>query len=653
MSDYTLQPLPPATSKANAPERRPRAAGRVLVWVILGVLGLALATLLVLALRVAIPAFAGYRAADALLDDAAGGLDSIDPQVLESSLLQADAALDSVAANLRPLQPLVRSLALLPTWGSTLAAAPELLAVAQPLSDLAREMAPLTAGALAEGDTLAQATALANALAADPERLARMQASLQAASQALAKTPVESLHPAIAARLEPLLPLLERAPALLPAVEGLPTLLGMDAPHHYLLLVQNNHELRPTGGFITAVGRLTLDKGEITDLRFSDSYRVFRPEYRYPPAPPAVERFMQIPYLTFRDANWSPDLPTSAAVASTFYSADTGLPVDSVITIDLDAVQTLIDALGPIRLEGVDEPITGANIVDIMKELWARPPESEAALDEDVGKWWRQRKDFIPMLAQAVLDKARAGGDPIRLAAALLQVLDQRSLQLVVKQPAVAAVLSAEHWDGSVQPGPKGSDYLSLINTNMGYNKVNAAVETSLAYTVTPPVEPGGRAVAEVTATYTHPISATGAECDQTPRYGDSYDELIARCYFAHMRLYTQGGSTLIDVTGVPSDTVSSQRGEGGTQLFSGFLVLPTGESKTVTWRYELPASVVLAPEDYSLVVQRQAGSKPLPLSLAVGELRDNLLLTDGRLVWGAPEGALASDPESLPATTP
>ena len=35
----------------------------------------------------------------------------------------------------------------------------------------------------------------------------------------------------------------------------MPALLGMDGPMHYLVLVQNNHELRATGGFIAAIVR--------------------------------------------------------------------------------------------------------------------------------------------------------------------------------------------------------------------------------------------------------------------------------------------------------------------------------------------------------------------------------------------------------------
>ncbi|MGL4650784.1 MAG: hypothetical protein ACRC1H_15355, partial [Caldilineaceae bacterium] len=269
-----------------------------------------------------------------------------------------------------------------------------------------------------------------------------------------------------------------------------------------------------------------------------------------------------------------------------------------------------------------------------------RPPDSEVAIDADLGAWWRERKSFIPKLAQAALQKILAGAEPLLLANAVVEALDQRSLQVVVDEPAVAAVMAAENWDGGLRPGPEGSDFLALVDTNMGYNKADAAVTRSLAYTLTAPTTPDGRAKAEVSVTYTHPITVADPGCDQTPRYGTTYDDMIARCYFVYPRLYVPGGSTLIEMTGVPTDTVTSQRGEKGTQVFAGFTVLPTNSSTTLTWRYELPADLLLAPEDYQLVIQRQSGSRPLPVTLSGPPGSESLLLADGRLIWGASNAA-------------
>src|SRR5262249_16877387 len=57
------------------------------------------------------------------------------------------------------------------------------------------------------------------------------------------------------------------------AVEGgmvLPELLGAQGTRSYLLIAQNEDELRPTGGFISAAGMLTLEHGKLSSLEFMD-----------------------------------------------------------------------------------------------------------------------------------------------------------------------------------------------------------------------------------------------------------------------------------------------------------------------------------------------------------------------------------------------
>ncbi|MCB0107011.1 MAG: DUF4012 domain-containing protein, partial [Caldilineaceae bacterium] len=72
--------------------------------------------------------------------------------------------------------------------------------------------------------------------------------------------------------IEPLLPSLYLGTSLLPQ---LPELTGVHGPRTYLLVVQNSDELRATGGFISALGVITLEQGRLANLEFVDSYRLY------------------------------------------------------------------------------------------------------------------------------------------------------------------------------------------------------------------------------------------------------------------------------------------------------------------------------------------------------------------------------------------
>jgi hypothetical protein len=416
----------------------------------------------------------------------------------------------------------------------------------------------------------------------------------------------------------------------------LPKLLGMESPQTYLILVQNNHELRPTGGFIAAIGRVTLDKGKVTELDFVDSYAIFRADGDYPAPPAAMVQYMGIPQLVMRDANWSPDFPTTAQVARALYRSDTGLDVNGIVTVDLNAVKHIFGALGELQVPGFDEPITGENIEAQIVQLWERPAEStvEAGGEtaQELGDWWRQRKDFIPRLSTAALDAVQGGEANIfRLTAAGLQALNDRSIQVWLENPVAAAVMRAQGWDGALR-STIDSDFLAVIDMNMGYNKADAAIERTLDYRVSWPDGAEQPAQATVTLTYTHPVDAEDPGCDLTPRYGDSYADLIERCYFDYVRVYAPAGSKLVEVTGVDPESVSTQRGERRTQVFSGYFILPPGESNVVTFTYTLPPS--FSPEAYRLLVQRQAGTQPLPLTVTVNDVNQSTLIEGATWEW-------------------
>jgi hypothetical protein len=411
----------------------------------------------------------------------------------------------------------------------------------------------------------------------------------------------------------------------------LPMLLGVGQPRTYLILAQNNHELRGTGGFITSVGRLTVAEGQVITLDFVDSYLVDRDDLPHPAAPPAMQRYMHIDQLLMRDVNWSPDLPTTARLAQTLYAQNSGYTVDGVITLDLQAVELFVGALEPLSVPGIDGEITQENFTTRAKELWAAPPQSDATRAANAPDWWRQRKDFIPLVAKAAFARLQGGDfDSLRLAQALYDALEQRAIQLWFSNANLNSELADLHWDGGLHL-PATSDFLALVESNFGYNKVNALVERTLNYNVQWP-NSGAPAIATVTLSYHHPLNVPDAVCDPRPRYDLTYDEMMARCYFAFVRLYVPAGSTLLHVDGLEPDSVISQHGEGNSQRFGGYFVLAPGAQTQITFTYQLPAA--LQPDNYRLTVQRQAGTAPLAFTAQVGSESVETTIQRGWFVW-------------------
>ena len=511
------------------------------------------------------------------------------------------------------------------------------------LAGLAWQGAAAARQLLADGSSGADQETLA-------ERLPRLQADLELLDERLAALNAEVLPlvpaakalagapgygGAIAQAPERLLSagrLLDTAMALEPHWEWL---LGLDAPRRYLLLVQNNHELRATGGFLSSFGTVVVEQGQIADLAFVDSYELFSTGHEYPPAPEPMQRYMGIQLLTPRDGNWSPDLPTAAETIRKLYTQETGQAVDGIITVDLDTVRHIVKALGSVRVEGVTTPITAENVEQELVQLWEQPVEQAGetgGVTEATGDWWDKRKDFVPLIAGAALSQLQAGKyDATDLVAELTSALDQRSIQVWMDRAGVQKVLADQKWDGGLHP-PTDGDFLAVVDSNVGYNKVDAALQRALQYEVAWPQGPEQPAEVMLTLTYTQPVVAEDPGCNPAPRYGDNYADLIARCYFDYIRVFVPGGSELMNVSGIDPQTVTSTVGEKGTQQFGGYFVVPPNSTKSITFTYRLPAGIT--PQDYSLRIQRQSGTDPLPIRVAVNEMVRTGTIKDGEWEW-------------------
>jgi hypothetical protein len=509
----------------------------------------------------------------------------------------------------------------LPRIGATVQAAPALVDLAVELIGGGRAtldaLTPVTdlLAQRGEGDLLARA---APALAQAAPRLAEADVRL-ARAEALRAGIGRPLHPqaeSLMARLDRYLPL---AIAAVRGAQAAPALLGADEPRSYLILAQNNHELRGAGGFISGVGVVRLDAGQIVDLKLSDSYAVDNLKQPHPRPPAALAEQVGAQMLLLRDSNWSPDFPTSAEVARALFQQDQGVATDGAIALDLEAVRLLVAALEPLSVPGMAGPVTGANVISQMKQAWTAPATTQATVQEaSSSDWWRRRKDFMGELVAAALARLQGGGElnPTALANALLTMLDRRHLQIAVDDPTVAALLAERGWDGGLRP-PAGADFLAVVDSNLGYNKVNAAVQQAIAYRVEPDGRAPGALIATLILTYTHTAAALPADqpCDRTPRYGDSYDEMIRRCYWDYLRVYAPADSELLASEGL--NRPQTERGERGATVFSGDFVLRPASRHVVILRYRLPQTVSAAP--YRLLARKQAGTLAPALRVEAG----------------------------------
>lgn len=370
--------------------------------------------------------------------------------------------------------------------------------------------------------------------------------------------------------------------------------LGAGGPRRYLVVAQNNAEMRDQGAVLSYVvvsfdrGRLVREKqGSVADLSLSAPTAT--------PVPPGTQEvFGPIsPTQTWQSVNATADFAFSGRAMADMYRQASGQPVDGVIALDVPALAGLLSTVGPVSIEGVAEEVNAANVGRLLLHDFydGLGPTSDQTLrrerQSDVVKAVVDRLTGQPHDAVAVgraLGEAAAGGH-LRLWSADLgeeQVFERTGLGggPAVKEPdrtfhVAVQNRTASKLDYFVRPSVRQEVQLTEQGT--------AVVRTT--------VEIDNQAPAGAGASYQFGPAAF------TEKPGD---------YLAWVLLWGPAGSKQLQ----------SVVGESGLQLSQFVVAVPAGERREVVFQTVVPDAVHDGQLRLRLVPQPRL--EPMPLTVAV-----------------------------------
>jgi hypothetical protein len=636
-----------------------RSASRPWPWLRPGLLLLALVVLGVL-LAGGLKAYGVYQQAMQLRRDAS----ALQAMLASSDGLferarQAGPALSALQQDFNALKDEVEpylwmtpALGWLPYYGAELSASRDLLAYADSLLEAAELASLALSPFLDQDDPSGLPPDRLVAMLADVEpQLTHAQSKLDHALATRARLRPDTFSPPtqrlIINQADPLADLMQTSLAL--SIE-LPRAMGAsgEGPKTYLLLAQNEDELRPTGGFITAAGTLLVQDGRVSRPAFVNSGSLDDWSKPYPTAPWQLRQYMNSPVLVLRDATWFTHYPTTALYAEQLYAYVSGHSVDGVIAFNQQFVVTMLRLTGPLQIPGEDEPISAGNALTFMREA-----KQFTAEDYATSNW--DSKSFITEIAIVLLEKIFSGEIPWeRLAETLVTALDERTLLVQVDNPTLADYLARRGWDGAVRPGQ--GDFLLVADSNIGFNKTNALVETSINYEVDLRNLPAPTAVLSVIHQNNSPEMFTCKHWNYA--WADKWDYHpkepypTSDCYWNYMRIYRPAGTTLLDEIAqfVPANwmlnyhsvpprvDVLGDEDIDGVQAFGTLKVVRGGEAIATVMRFDLPLTIYQVESQdglvaYRLRIQKQPGTLNLPVLVRV-------YLPPGSVIYRVPERA-------------
>lgn len=399
--------------------------------------------------------------------------------------------------------------------------------------------------------------------------------------------------------------LVERLDRLFPlwstAVSGFalaPTLLGADRPQDFLLVIQNSDELRATGGFISSVIKVRMNKGDISSLEYHDSYDMDNINAPHPAAPAPLRQYMDANYWVFRDGNWSPDFPTTAKQLLNFYETNQSGTAAGVIATNLNMLAGILQTLGPIDVPGTGTQVTASNALSIIQANYDSPQGQGHTAD-----WWAHRKDFAGKLMVSALEKIRNGQfDKTQFVHLLSDAIASKELLVYLTDPRGEGLVTLSGWDGSLSA--LSGDSLMIVDSNVGFNKVDPNIHRTADYKVN--LDSSGNATSQLALTYTNANPKNASPCIHKPYYPPTYAELQQGCYWDYVRIV---GAANARLTGSTSDIQAGTDDPiNGRSVFSGYFVLPRGENREIRYDMELPR-VVADGHIYRLHIERQPGA--------------------------------------------
>ncbi|OGM05802.1 hypothetical protein A2125_01410 [Candidatus Woesebacteria bacterium GWB1_43_5] len=404
--------------------------------------------------------------------------------------------------------------------------------------------------------------------------------------------------------------------------------MGGSEKRQYLVLFQNDKELRPTGGFLTAYSIAEVEKGKFQPVSSSDMYSLdakYRPSI--PASKPLVD-YIKGPYALsknyrLRDMNWSPDFRESIELFLEEAEKVGIAKIDGVIAVDTHLLVNILEVLGPIGVPGFGnfsnalEP--KCNCPQVIYEL-----ESFADVEGPI-VWdpldptkiiyapanYNNRKKIIGPLMNSILANSLAQPKekiPALFSAVFKSVTEKHVLLYIHDDKSQAA---AESFGIAGRIADFEGDYLHINDANLGGRKSNLYVTQEVRQEIK--VGKDGMVEKNLEIIYKNPQDYDGWLNSVLPNY---------------TRVYLPKGSEILDASGF-EDKVDPYEEFGKTVVSGGFKLRPKGIS-TIRISYKLPFKVQ---EDYKIMIQKQPGTDaPLYAIDVNGASEEFFLRTDSTM---------------------
>jgi nucleoside-diphosphate-sugar epimerase len=246
----------------------------------------------------------------------------------------------------------------------------------------------------------------------------------------------------------------------------LPELLGVDERKRYLIFLQNESEIRSTGGWLTSYGVIGIEGGQIRELFVDDIYNAdgtLRIQNKKYIPPKSMINGLEVTEWSFSLVNWYPDLLDTLSESELFIKdLGKGNTLDGLITMDVSFIQKLLERWGGIEVPGENELVTSENMYSKIFKM-----------HEEFTPGSTQKTTFLANLANEIVKKLLSMniGELLEISDIFEDSLNEKHLQATFQNRDAYNFFSLRNWSNSLDSRYNNAPI--AIDWNWGGNKAN------------------------------------------------------------------------------------------------------------------------------------------------------------------------------------
>lgn len=359
---------------------------------------------------------------------------------------------------------------------------------------------------------------------------------------------------------------------------------GSPTPKTYMVIFQNDKELRPSGGFLTAYTFATVNKGKVTTGSTDDIYNLDSTIPNKPRAPVSILKYLgQVLVWNLRDANLSPDFRVSIDTFDSMYRKSSQYKAnDGYIGMDTHFLVSLLKLTGPVKLASTGDTFTADNVVEKLEVYAEKIFRNEA-----------NRKGFLGEMMKEILSRIlKAKSDQwADIINTMITSFNEKHVLFYSKDVEVNKLLEKYNWAGRIKSFE--GDYIHINDTNFAGAKANLYITQKIVQDIT--IDADGTATKKVTVEVTNPAK---------------YDGFLNGPYRDWVRMYVPKGSEFVSAEGGEVKTLVTADELGKTMFESFFTARPLGTSSSnkATWSVTYKLPFIVTGRELKILQQKQPG---------------------------------------------